>query len=49
MVPRTYNGLGAPEAAARDFEALRPYVRALWGLRVVVRPSPGTAAPSTWR
>jgi hypothetical protein len=36
MVHRTYHGLGAPEAAARDFEALRPYVRALWGLQAAV-------------
>lgn len=36
MVHRTYAGLGAPEAAARDFEALRPYVRALWGLQAAV-------------
>ncbi|OHB26263.1 MAG: hypothetical protein A2790_20060 [Phenylobacterium sp. RIFCSPHIGHO2_01_FULL_69_31] len=36
MVQRTYQGLGSPEAAARDFEALRPYVRALWGLQAAV-------------
>lgn len=36
MVQRTYQGLGSPEAAARDFEALRPYVRALWGLQASV-------------
>lgn len=36
MVHRTYAGLGAPEAAARDFESLRPYVQALWGLQDVV-------------
>lgn len=36
MVHRTYAGLGAPDAAARDFEALRPYVRALWGLQAAV-------------
>ena len=36
MVHRTYAGLGAPDAAARDFEALRPYVRALWGLQATV-------------
>jgi len=36
MVHRTYAGLGPPEAAARDFEALRPYVRALWGLQTTV-------------
>jgi len=36
MVHRTYAGLGSPDAAARDFEALRPYVRALWGLQAVV-------------
>lgn len=36
MVHRTYHGLGSPEAAARDFEGLRPYVRALWGLKAAV-------------
>ena len=36
MVHRTYHALGAPDAAARDFEALRPYVRALWGLQAAV-------------
>lgn len=36
MVHRTYAGLGAPDAAARDFDALRPYVRAIWGLQAVV-------------
>lgn len=36
MVHRTYAGLGSPEAAARDFEALRPYVRAIWGLQASV-------------
>jgi hypothetical protein len=36
MTQRTYAGLGAPQAAARDFEALRPYVRALWGLQDTV-------------
>lgn len=36
MVHRTYAGLGAPDAAARDFEALRPYVLALWGLQARV-------------
>lgn len=36
MVHRTYAGLGGPEAASRDFEALRPYVRALWGLQAAV-------------
>lgn len=36
MVHRTYSGLGAPDAAARDFEALRPYVCALWGLQATV-------------
>lgn len=36
MVHRTYAGLGSPQAAAREFEALRPYVRALWGLQATV-------------
>ena len=36
MVHRTYAGLGSPDAAAREFEALRPYVRALWGLQATV-------------
>jgi hypothetical protein len=36
MVERGYAGLGAPQAAVRDFEALRPYVRALWGLQAAV-------------
>ncbi|PZQ63469.1 MAG: hypothetical protein DI570_08900 [Phenylobacterium zucineum] len=36
MVHRTYAGLGPPEAAARDFEALRAYVEAVWGLQAVV-------------
>lgn len=36
MVHRTYIGLGSADAAAREFEALRPYVRALWGLQAVV-------------
>src|SRR5690349_14114277 len=36
MVQRTYRGLGPPEAAARDFEGLRPYVRAIWGLQARV-------------
>jgi hypothetical protein len=36
MVHRTYAGLGTPEAAARDFEALRPHVRLLWGLQACV-------------
>ena len=33
MVHRTYLGLGTIEAAAREFEALRPHVRLLWGLQ----------------
>ena len=41
MTHRTYVGLGAPEAAAREFEALRPYVRALWGLQAAVGPFTG--------
>jgi len=36
MVHRTYAGLGSPDAAARDFEALRPYVQAIWGLQATV-------------
>ncbi|WP_068875985.1 MULTISPECIES: hypothetical protein [unclassified Phenylobacterium] len=36
MVHRTFAGLGAPDAAARDFEALRPYVQAIWGLQAAV-------------
>ena len=36
MVHRTYHGLGPPDTAAREFEALRPYVRALWGLQATV-------------
>ncbi len=36
MVQRTYAGLGSPDAAVRDFELLRPYVRALWGLQATV-------------
>ena len=36
MVHRNYAGLGATKAAIRDFEGLRPYVRALWGLQAAV-------------
>lgn len=36
MVHRTYLGLGTMEAAAREFEALRPQVRLLWGLQAQV-------------
>jgi hypothetical protein len=36
MVHRTYQGLGAREAAVREFEALRAHVRWLWGLQAAV-------------
>jgi hypothetical protein len=34
MVHRTYLGLGTFEAAVREFEALRPHVRMLWGMQL---------------
>lgn len=36
MVHRTYQGLGTQEAASREFDALRPHVRWLWGLQAAV-------------
>ena len=36
MVHRTYQGLGSLEAAVRDFEALRPHVKLLWGMQQAV-------------
>lgn len=36
MVHRTYAGLGSPDAAARDFEGLRPHVQLIWGLQASV-------------
>jgi hypothetical protein len=36
MVQRSYQGLGPPEAAIREFEALSPHVRWLWGLQAMV-------------
>ncbi|MGH6911505.1 MAG: hypothetical protein ACREEG_15060, partial [Phenylobacterium sp.] len=33
MVQRTYQGLGSPETAVREFEVLKPYVVQLLGLQ----------------
>jgi len=38
VVHRTYYGLGPPEAAIREFEALKPYVAGLLGLQAECLP-----------
>ena len=38
MVHRTYAGLGAPDAATREFDSLRPWVLELLGLRAECAP-----------